>query len=138
MVACSVSVTTVADGVETKFDYTGEMSLGLQSVQIRWKETQAEVLLSVKEDTAEIKRAGDYSLNLFLKKGATLVGRIGISGSEGEVQTYTRYFAYSIREKSALLSFKYDLIIGAEKQRMEIRILARQNGNYIDKAGETI
>lgn len=138
MVACYVSVTTTTDGVETKFDYAGEMSLGLQSLQIDWRETQAEVSLSVNENTAEITRSGDYSLKLFLKKGATLTGKIGISGSEGEVQTYTRYFAYSIREKSALISFKYDLIIGEEKQRMEVRILARQKANDMGKVGKKI
>ncbi len=138
MAACNVFITTIVDGAETKFRYEGELSIRVQSFEIRYFEPQARVCLFVGNDRAEMKREGDYSLKLFFERDAMLNGTLGIAGSEGSVQTHTHYFAYSVKEKSALLSLKYDLIIGTEKQRMEIRILARQKGNYIDKGGEKL
>ena len=138
MTACSVSITTRSDGVETKFNYEGEMSLCEKAFEICYFEPQAKVRLLVNESGAEMAREGDYTLRLFFEKDVLLNGTLGIASSEGSVQTRTRQIAYSIKQKSVLLSIKYDLIIGTEKQRMEIRILAREKGNSKDKVGEKI
>ena len=126
MKACRVSITTVADGKETKFEYDGKLHAENNAFQVRYFEPQAEVLLSVSEKGAQLQRSGDYSLQLLFRNGELMSGSIGISGSIGNVQTHTRHFAYKCREKSVSLSLKYDLILSGEKQIMEILLFAKE------------
>ena len=88
----------------------------------------AVIHLKVEKNSAWIEREGDYTLFLPLKQGELRKGRLGIMGSEGDVEVFAHKVAYSIGRDSLLLSLQYDLLFGAEKQEMKLRILSRLNG----------
>jgi uncharacterized beta-barrel protein YwiB (DUF1934 family) len=92
---------------------------------VYYREENATVALQLEGETAIVERRGDYTLRLHLERGKTTQGELGIGGASGEIQTLTRAVQYSIREKSLLISLKYDLIISGERQNMQLRILGR-------------
>lgn len=127
MKKCKVTITTVVEGQENSITRDGEMDLSAEKTQLFYREENAAVHISLYGETAEVERQGDYTLRLHLVRGEITQGELGIGGSSGEIQTLTRAVQYSIREKSLLISLKYDLIISGEKQNMQLRILARYN-----------
>ena len=127
MKKCKVTITTVVEGQENSITRDGEMDLSAEKTQLFYREENAAVHISLHGETAEVERQGDYTLRLHLVRGEITQGELGIGGSSGEIQTLTRAVQYSIREKSLLISLKYDLIISGEKQNMQLRILARYN-----------
>ena len=131
MQACKLTITTTADGVENTVSRDGEAELSLTSVQLRYREESAFVVMKLEGESAEIQREGDYSLRLFLKRGELTQGTIGIGGSNGEIQTFTHRVSYSISKDSLLLSLHYDFIISGERQVMKLRLLARLKGDTV-------
>lgn len=125
MKKCRLTITTIVDGQENVITREGEMDLSVQTAKVYYREENAEVTLQLEGETATVERRGDYTLRLHLVRGETTQGELGIGGSSGEIQTLTRAIQYSIREKSLLISLKYDLIISGERQNMQLRILGR-------------
>ena len=125
MKQCRLTITTTVDGQENVITREGEMELSVNAVKVYYREENATVYLQLQNEIAMVERCGDYSLRLHLIRGETTQGELGIGCVNGEIQTLTRAVQYSIREKSLLVSLKYDLIISGEKQSMQLRILGR-------------
>ena len=127
MEQCRLTITTVENGEESSILRVGKMQLTPLSAQISYKEADAIIHLSVENNSAQIERKGDYTLSLPLREKQLCKGRIGIMGSEGDVEVFAHKVSYSISRNSLLLSLHYDLIFGEEKQEMKLRILSRLN-----------
>ena len=127
MQACRIEIATTADDQRTEFIKDGYCELSLQSATLRYDENGARVTLALENGVVTIRRTGDYSLSLVLKRNEVCAGTLGINGYEGSVQTKTTKLAYSLSEKSFLLSLHYALIIGAETQNMKLRIFVKVN-----------
>ena len=125
MQACKLTITTLVDGQKTEFSCQGELELSTFTAILRYREENAIVTLSWNGESVSIDRQGDYTLRLFLQRGARTVGSIGIGGNEGEVEVETHRLDYAVRKNSLLAMLHYDLIIGGEAQRMQLRISAR-------------
>ncbi len=122
---CKISITTTVDGEETQATRTGSLRISFSEILLSYGEENGEVTLKIQSDRAEIKRSGDYSMFLPLLREQRTTGKIGVLGSEGGVEIYTRRLAYSTTDTSLMLSMHYDLIFGSEVQKMQIRLLAR-------------
>ncbi len=123
--ACSITITTTADGQETKMIRKGQMALSTLSARIIYQEENAQIDMFFQGDEVTVERKGDYTLRLRLKNGERTVGSIGLGAASGEVETYARKVGYSISENSLLALLHYDLIISGEKQEMQLRIHAK-------------
>jgi len=125
MQACRMTITTNADGVENTITRDGEMEISLNAVILRYREENAFVWMKLQGESAELERAGDYSLRLKLNRGEICKGEIGIGGNGGEIETFAKKVNYSVSKDSVLLSLHYDLIISGEKQEMKLRLISR-------------
>ena len=125
MEQCTLSITTVVDGEERTVSRKGEWTISPLSAKLIYKEEDGTVTLKIDGDGVEIQRTGGYSFRLYLKQDKTLPSYIGIGGEEGEIQTYAEKISYSIGKDSLLLSLRYALLIGGERQEMKLRLLAR-------------
>lgn len=123
--ACSITITTTTDGQETKIVRDGQMALSALSARIVYQEDNAQIDMFFQGDEVTVERKGDYTLRLRLKNGEKTIGNIGLGGASGEVETYARKVSYSISENSLLALLHYDLIISGEKQKMQLRIHAK-------------
>ena len=128
MKSCKITITTSVDGMENTITRKGEMELFLTEIRLRYEEENALVSMNIQGERAQTLRKGDYELFLDLKSGETTKGRIGIGGSHGEVDVFTHKISYSVSKDSLLLSMRYYLIIGGEKQEMNLRLLSRFEG----------
>ena len=127
MSACNITITTTADGVQSRICKTGEWTSDVAVFAcLSYQEEQASVQILIKKGEVQIQRKGDYTLRLTLREGELLQGHIGIGGSEGEVFTNTKKIEYVLKEKSVLLFAHYLLIIGCEEQEMKIRLKAER------------
>ncbi|MBQ8343101.1 MAG: DUF1934 family protein [Clostridia bacterium] len=125
MQACQVMISTKADGTGNEIIREGEMDIFPRSANLVYREENALVKLSLHDAKAEIVREGDYTLSLFLESGKTTKGTIGINGNNGEILTKTHAVEYKIAENYVVTRLAYDLLIGTEKQEMELRLLAK-------------
>ncbi len=125
MKPCELTITTNVDGQENTIVRKGEIELSSSVVRIRYREENAIVDVRLQGETANVERQGDYTLKLCLERGKITNGEIGIGGAGGAIQTVTHKVAYSVTERSLLLSLQYDLVIGGEVQKMSLRILGR-------------
>lgn len=123
---CLLTITTVADGKENEISREGEFALSLTEAKVAYREDAAFVSVGLKNGAVFVERQGDYTLRLILKKGETTTGELGINGSVGEIETYTRRIAYSLTETSFMLSLHYSLIMGGEVQDMRLRLFAKE------------
>ena len=126
MQQCNLTITTETDGKESTIRYEGEMQLASTSAELCYCEENASIRMRLNDEEALIVREGEYTLFLPLKTGEKSIGQLGISGSEGNIEIFTRKILYSINKDSAMLMLHYDLIFGSEKQRMKLRIRARK------------
>ena len=125
MQPCKITIVTTEQNREIKTVRDGEMRLcGLDAVLV-YKEAQAAVKMIFQGESVEIVRQGDYSMRLLLKKDKLEKGELGIGGSSGEIQTFAHKIAYSVRDNGMMALLHYDLIIGAEKQEMRLRLSAQ-------------
>ena len=124
---CSVTITTSADGRETTMKREGSCQLSVVGCMLQYREENAAVRILLNGEAAEVERMGDYTLRLYLKRGETTIGYLGIGGSEGEIGVVTHKVAYSIGKDSLLLALQYDLLMNGETQKMKLRIYARMN-----------
>ena len=128
MKKCRLTIVTAVDGQETEFSTEGELVLSVKDIYIRYRQDASVIELRLQGETAYIKRCGDYSLSLELRRGEKTKGLLGIGGNEGGIEVCTHKVAYSQGKDSVLASLHYDLLIGAEKQKMKLRIIARTEG----------
>lgn len=122
---CKISITTTVDGEETQATRTGSLRISFSEILLSYGEENGEVTLKIQNDRAEITRSGDYSMFLPLLREQRTQGKIGVLGSEGDVEIYTKRLAYSTTDSSLMLSMHYDLLFGKDVQKMQIRLLAR-------------
>lgn len=122
---CKISITTTVDGEETQVTRTGSLRISFSEILLSYGEENGEVTLKIQNDRAEITRSGDYSMFLPLLREQRTQGKIGVLGSEGDVEIYTKRLAYSTTDTSLMLSMHYDLLFGKDVQKMQIRLLAR-------------
>ncbi len=122
---CKISITTTVDGEETQATRTGSLRISFSEIRLSYGEESGNVTLKIQKDRAEIMRSGDYSMRLPLHRERRTQGKIGVLGSEGDVEIYTKRLAYSTTDTSLMLSMHYDLIFGSDVQKMQIRLLAR-------------
>ncbi|MBQ8428762.1 MAG: DUF1934 family protein [Clostridia bacterium] len=125
MQACKLTINTSVDGQETEFACEGELELSAFGAILRYRQEKALVTLTLDGETVSVERVGDYTLSLLLKRGVRTIGRIGIGGNEGEVEVEAYRIDYAVRQNSLLAMLRYNLIIGDEEQRMQLRITAR-------------
>lgn len=125
MQACDITISTKTNGRENKISRSGEMELSLTSAKVSYIEENARVTLTLEKGIVTIDRDGDYSLFLVLERGKLREGSLGINGSAGSIHTNTYRIAYSLTEKSLLLSLHYDLLTGGDPQRMQIRVFSK-------------
>lgn len=125
MQPCKITIVTTEEDREIKTVRDGEMQAYGLDVALVYKETQATVKMLFQGECVEIIRQGDYSMRLFLKPNSLERGELGIGGSSGEIQTFARKIAYSVRENGVMALLHYDLIIGVEKQEMRLRLSAQ-------------
>lgn len=126
MHGCQVMISTKADGKGNEIICEGEIELFLRAANLVYHEENALVRLSIHDDMAEIVREGDYTMQLVLQSGKTTKGKIGINGNHGDVLTKTHSVEYKITEDYVVAHLFYDLLIGTEKQKMELRLLAKK------------
>ncbi|MBR2023988.1 MAG: DUF1934 domain-containing protein [Clostridia bacterium] len=122
---CKISITTTVDGEETQATRTGSLRISFSEILLSYGEENGSVTLKIQKDRAEITRSGDYSMRLPLLRERRTQGKIGVLGSEGDVEIYTERLAYSTTDTSLMLSMHYDLIFCSDVQKMQIRLLAR-------------
>ena len=122
---CKISIPTTVDGEETQATRTGSLRISFSEILLSYGEENGEVTLKIQNDRAEITRSGDYSMFLPLLREQRTQGKIGVLGSEGDVEIYTKRLAYSTTDSSLMLSMHYDLLFGKDVQKMQIRLLAR-------------
>lgn len=125
MQACKLTITTYVDGQKTEFSSQGELALSAFGATLRYRQENAVVTVTWDGENVCIERKGDYTLKLLLQRGARTIGSIGIGGNEGEVEVETHRVEYAVSKNSLLVMLHYDLIIGGEAQRMQLRISAR-------------
>lgn len=125
MQSCRITIATTADGKETQFVRAGSMRLSPLPCELTYREENAEVRITLEKGCATVERTGDYTLSLFLKEGERREGALGIAGAAGSVQTVTHKLAYSVQKDSLLLSMRYDLVFGGEKQEIKLRLYAK-------------
>ena len=125
MQACKLTITTSVDGQKTEFSSQGELSLSTFGATLRYRQENAVVTVTWDGESVCIERKGDYSLKLLLQRGTRTIGSIGIGGNEGEVEVETHRVEYAVGKNSLLAMLHYELIIGGEAQRMQLRISAR-------------
>ena len=128
MQPCRITIATDADGQKTEITREGCCLLLDNGAKLNYAEDGANVALDLENGEVFIQRIGDYTLRLHLKKDEITSSVLGIFGAEGAVQVKTENIAYSIRKSSLLLSLQYALLIGAETQKMKLRIFAKING----------
>ena len=121
-----MTIVTVADGVESRIRRNAEMELKPLSAVLRYKEENSLVTVRIENGKVFLARQGDYSLFLPLEEGKTLIGTLGFGSSEGEISVTAERVGFSLGEKSLLANLKYTLDFGQEKQKMQIRLNARE------------
>jgi hypothetical protein len=126
MQKCKITITTMADGAPSDFSANGEMELKEGSAKLRYEDKGTIVDIALLDGRFYIKRVGEYTLSLCLENGRKTEGKLGIFQSEGVVHTFTEKLEYSIKKGSLLLFAHYDLIIGEEVQKMQIRLFAKE------------
>ena len=129
MQPCRITIATTADGQKSEISREGFCLVLDGGAKLRYQDGGALVALRLENGEVFIQRTGDYTLRLHLKENEITSGTLGIHGAEGAVQVKTEKIAYSITHGvSLLLSLQYSLIIGAETQKMKLRIFAKTNG----------
>ena len=126
MKKCYLKITTTIDKEESVFFTEGEMQLTPLGGEIQYNDNSSLVRLLLSKEILFIQRKGDYDLEILLKEGQEMVGKIGLGKSEGEVKVKCYKSCFSIKEKSCLCLCEYVLLFGEEKQRIKLRITARE------------
>ena len=125
MQTCRVTIASSADGQENESVKKGSLAVNGTGATVCYQDGEAQVQIVVDREQTVITRRGDYEMRLVLRKGEICAGTIGIMGSSGQVYTQTHALAYSVSERSLLLSAQYDLLFDKERQAMKIRLHAR-------------
>ena len=123
----SLTIYTTVDGEESCFSSKAEMEITSLSAVLRYIDSQAVVVLTLRGNQLLIERQGDYGLRLNLQEGEETLGTLSIAGNEGEVKVFTERLAWAIGKNTLILQAYYTLNFGNEKQMMRLRLKASQN-----------
>ena len=126
MEKCRLTIITKADEQENRLFVNGTMDVTTEEFLVCYDDDDANVRVAIRKEEVEIVRRGEYTLRLLLKAGERCKGSIGIANSEGEVETLTKSIACEYKADGLMLGLEYDLLIGAEPQKMKIRLLAKK------------
>ena len=126
MPKCSLTIVTDVDGQESVFSSKAEMDITPLSAYLRYRQDGANVVLRFENRAVYIDREGDYGMQLTLKEGKSLTGKLVFNGNEGVFPVQSERVAYSITEKSLLASLHYRLLFDGGAQDMKLRINARE------------
>ena len=125
MKGCDLVIFTSADGVKTRFNAKGSIGFFEDSVLLSYRQEDALTSLHFEGNCVILKRQGDYSMELSLKSGEKTTGKLCFGGNEGELLTKTDAISYTIENKTLKATLQYDLIFGADVQKMQLKILAK-------------
>lgn len=122
---CTLKITTTVEGETNEIVRKGKMELSVCGGKLFYRDDNALVCMEFQGDSVRIERQGDYALRLYLCRDSLQSGVLGLGGAEGEVKTFAHKIAYATTESGLTAQLKYDLIFGAEKQAMQIRLSAK-------------
>ena len=122
---CSILIQTVADGVENTVRRDGKFSFG-KPVRICYVEPNAEICLTLENGVATIERKGDYGMFLRLTPHTITAGTLCISGNQGEIRVQTERVEYKETENGLRVRLQYALLLGNERQEMQLFIVVKQ------------
>ena len=120
-----LTISTTIDGEEKIFSVAANLALSPFKASIKYTEDGDDIQIDIASRGVSIKRIGELTEELCFRKGQTEYGKIGLSGSEGDVGVKTEKLAYRISEDSVLLQMTYRLLFGHGEQVTKIRLLAR-------------
>lgn len=120
----TLTITTIIDGNKTQVEYAAQMRLQKDSVLLTYEDGAARVQITFENGVLQIDRQGDYQMQLTLKNGELVSGRLGIGGQSGEVATHTQKLTSKIKQGAWLCTAKYALLIGAQPQMTSVRMYA--------------
>ena len=120
----TLNITTIIDGNKTEVEYAAQMRLQKDSVLLTYEDGGARVQITFENGVLQIDRQGDYQMQLTLKNGELVSGRLGIGGQSGEVATHTQKLTSKIKQGAWLCTAKYALLIGAQSQMTSVRMYA--------------
>ena len=126
-------VTQVDDGAEQSVSYDAEIDLTAVSAVLRYQDGQSSACIKIDREEVLIERTGDYLISLRLKENEKFPASLGVAGNVGQIFTHTDSIKYAITKTSVLLTMQYSLLFSdTERQRMKIRLHARQN-DYLEE-----
>lgn len=122
---CSILIKTVADGVENTVRRDGKFLVG-ETVKICYAEQSAEICLTIENGCVTIERKGDYGMFLQLTPHTITAGTLSISGNQGEIRVQTERVECTQSENGLRVRLQYTLLIGNERQEMQLFIVVKQ------------
>ncbi len=122
MRVCKLIVKTRVDGAEQKIVRMGKIESLDDGTRILYKEENATVQMTLRENEAILEREGEYSLRLPLTKGERTVGVLDFAGSAGDISVETYEIAFEQGENCLNATLRYALLFGEEKQDMLVKI----------------
>ena len=125
MKSCNLVILTSADGVKTRFAAKGTIEFFENGVLLSYRQEDALTSLRFEKNCVALKRQGDYSMELSLRGGEKTSGKLCLAGNVGELLTITDNISYTIERGTLKASLQYDLVFGADTQKMELKILAK-------------
>lgn len=133
MKICKLIISTVADGCENTISRMGKVAILNGSILMEYKEENAQVQLTINQNSAKIERVGDYSLRLYLIPNQITEGNIGIAGNEGAISVRTFLVDCKQMEEQVEIHLHYELLFGEEPQMMKLSLMAYMKGCMNDK-----
>ncbi len=124
----TLTICTIVDGKETLFSPKGTLTDYGKKIVIDYLDGEAETQITVQNGEAKVLRKGDYGTFLSLVTGKKTQGELTILGSVGKIELFTYLAEYSKKSNKYLITLRYDIFFNGETQKMQVRILAKNEG----------
>ena len=121
---CNLTLITSVDGTESKLVKIAQAVETPSGICFQYTDSNASSILRFFPDFVEIERSGDYGMKLTLKAGETRAGVLSVGGQDGELLVFTHKISFRKQNNRFFAMLKYDLLFGAEKQEMRVRLQA--------------
>ena len=122
MQACTFHIFSSVDGEPRQFKTAGTFAFSKEKTELFYADENSNVCIRIEKSDVLIRRTGDYELLLPLQNGKKTVGKIGLGGTQGDVEISTKKTACDISATGGEFSAEYALHFGAELQRMKLRV----------------